>query len=121
MVRRKNFGIGFRMVMGREEALDIFRKWLSEESTLQVNCDLYIFAAAFRVRVREVLPRRINFFSDDGKSELVLPLPDDLRFGYAEPSAGSVEAMDAVSGLVVFFPSDDGDPDVLTFTEVLDL
>jgi hypothetical protein len=108
------------MTMGREEALDIFRKWLSDEAILQINCDLYVFAAAFRVRVREVLPDRVNFFSDDGKSELALPLPDGLKFGYAEPPAGSVEAMDAVSGLVVFFPSEDGDSDALTFTEVLD-
>jgi len=108
------------MRMGREEALDIFRKWLSEQSTLQVNCDLYVFAAAFRVRVREVAPDRLSFFSDDGKSELILPFSGSLTFGYAEPAAGSVEAMDAVSGLVVFFPSDDGDPDALTFTEVLD-
>lgn len=109
------------MTTGRAEALDIFRKWMSDGALLQCHWNLYTLAATFRVRVSAVSGGEIAFWSDDKTSELTLPLKPEFEFGYGEPERSSVEAMDSVSGLVVFLsPTGPGlDPDAIMFHELV--
>jgi len=108
------------MRMGRDEALDLLRKWLAEGTLLRCNFDLLVFAATLRARVRDVAPDRLELLSDDATSEVVLPLRPDFEFGYGEPAPRSVDAQDSVCGLVILLsPSGPGlDPDAVLLTEI---
>jgi hypothetical protein len=106
---------------GRSEALDIFRKWLSERSL--VRCDLLFgdFAASLRGRVFRVAEDRGDLVSDDTHSELALVLRPDLEFAYGEPRDFPAEAEIFAGGLVVLFPSLDpaAERDKIRFMEML--
>jgi len=112
------------MRTGREEALDLMHKWLSEGAFLQCNFEFLRLAAAFRGRIRAISPDRLEFWSDDKRSELVLSLGPDVEFGsiwlYGEPKAFSDEAEQSVCGLVIFLPPHGPDGNMIAFTEVVD-
>jgi hypothetical protein len=112
------------MRVSRNEAFDMLRKWLSEGALVGCNFECARFAAAFRGRVREVLPDMVRLLSDDAKSELALDLALDLEFGYGEPKAFSEEAKALVSTLVVSFPPPapgrEPERDAVVFTELVD-
>ena len=108
------------MRAGRDEALDVVRKWLSEGALLQCNFDFRGFAAAFRGRIRTLSPDELRLLSDDKTSELVLTLGPDVEFGYGEPKASSEEADLAVCGLVVFLPPLGPDRDAIILTEFVE-
>lgn len=104
----------------REEALDLFRGWQSEGSLLICNFGFSRFVAAFRTRVREVDGSDVQLYSDDAKSGLAVRLGADLEFGYGELPGSPDDFGRSDRGLAVFFPKAgaQGEPEVLTFTEV---
>jgi hypothetical protein len=110
------------MKAGRSEALDVVRKWLSERALLQCNLDVKRIAATFRARVRAISDDRITLLSDDTTSELILVLAPHSEFAYVEPDRSAGDVKSAVAGLVIFLsPTGPGsDPDVVTFTELVE-
>ena len=110
------------MKAGRNEALDVVRKWLSERALLQCNLDLRRIAVVFQARVRAISDDQIKLLSDDTTSEFVLLLAADFEFAYVEPRRSSGDVKAAVSGLVIFLsPTGPGrDPDVVTLTELVE-
>lgn len=105
------------MRVGRDEALDIFRKWFSERSLLRCDFEFAMVAATFRARVVFVSADEIKFLSDDRSSEMALLLKDDFTFGYGEPRGFPEEAGIFESVLVLLAPDD---KDRIAFTQIIE-
>jgi hypothetical protein len=103
--------------VGREEAVDIFRKWFSERSLLRCDMAFSRLAATFRVRVAFVSRDEVKFISDDTTSEMALLLEDDLVFGYGEPRGFPEEAGVFDCALVLFFSGTDNR---ISFTQIIE-
>lgn len=107
------------MRVGLEEAVDLFRKWRSEESLLRCDMSFPRFAATFRVRVVFVADDEIKLLSDDSFSEMALRLSTDCAFTYGEPRGFPEEVERFASSLVVSLAGD-GEPDFIAFTEIIE-
>jgi hypothetical protein len=112
-------GIGFTVRIGRPEAIDLFRKWVSDAAPLRVHFSFSLFALSFLGRIKEVSDARLCFLSDDTTSELELPLPGNLEFGYGDDRRFAGEGL---AGVTLFFPVEVGtEPDTISFFEVADV
>ena len=108
------------MRAGLSEALDMFRVWQSDRALLRCDFLLTKFAACLRARVIDVSDNdKVRLLSDDGFSEVVLPLSAELDFEYADSRDFPEEAALFSRGLVVFFPAP-SKPDKVLFLEVID-
>ena len=105
--------------MSREEAYDLFRKWLSEGTSLDCSIRLPILETRFRVRLRTITPEGdLKLSSDDNTSELSLYVLSSAEFGYTE--GADIEAPDRFEGILVIIlrKGTTGKADTVTFTEV---
>jgi hypothetical protein len=84
--------------VGRAEAIDLFRKWLAEETLLRCDLSFEIFSACFRGRVRNVSDDRLLLLSDDKTSEFNFAIPEDPDFVYTEPRNGTPEDRELFGG-----------------------
>ncbi len=106
------------MRTGRTEAIDLFRRWVSEATLLRVHFSFSLFALSFLGRIKEVSDTRLYFLSDDTTSELELPLPDDLEFGYGDDRRFENVGL---AGIVLIFPlAEAPERDAISFAEVAD-
>ena len=96
------------MRIGRAEAMDLFRKWLSERALLRCDFLLSEFAACFRGRIVSLSAERGKMLSDDTFCELDFPLAPTLEFGYGEPR-DFAERREFAGALVAFFPKREGE------------
>jgi hypothetical protein len=108
----------------RSEALDVFRKWFSEQALLRCYLSFPKFAATLRGRIFAMSELEIKIVSDDRsddrRSEIVLRVSDDLEFGYGDPRTFPEDAARYESILVVFFGPipQTGDADMIAFSEI---
>jgi hypothetical protein len=104
---------------GRPEAIDLLRKWVSDATLLRVYFSFSLFSLSFLGKVKEVSDTRLYFLSDDTTSELELPLPDNLEFGYGDDRRSEGKGL---AGVTLFFPAEMGaQPDTISFFEVTDV
>ena len=108
------------MRVGREEALDLFRKWLAEGTPLRINFGCPVFSAAFRGRVSRVSTIEVGALSDDRLAELALRVTPELEFAYGD-SRGTPDAGAFEGALVIFLrTSEEGEePDFIAFSEIV--
>ena len=104
------------MRVGRSEAVDLLRKWRSEESLLRCDISLSRFAALFRVRVFLVDAVDVRLLSDDMTSEMTLRLSDDMEFEYEDPRGFPEDTAFFDSSLIMRF----GDGDFISFTVIIE-
>lgn len=106
------------MNVTRPEALDIFRKWLTERTPLRCRILTRQLSSGFTVRVVSVSGDEIGLANDDRTTELTVPLNERLSFGYGDARhLGENAPYD--SALVVFLepvPAT-GYPDLISFSE----
>lgn len=95
------------MRVGRSEAVDLLRKWRSEEALLRCDMSFPRFAALFRARVFLVDEVAIRLLSDDMTSEMTFRFSDDVDLEYVEPRGFPEDTAFFDSSLVMRF--DDGD------------
>lgn len=112
------------MIIGRPEALDLFRKWKSERSLLRCVFEFKGFAASLRARVFLVGDSEIRLVSDFPDTELVVSLREVVDFSYVEPFGRFREedAETAVSALGLGFRAPEGeeDRDLIKFIELVE-
>src|ERR1035441_8914325 len=106
------------MSLGREEALDLLGKWLSESTPLQVSFRFPLFTACFRGKVFRLSSDAVGVLSEDKFGELTLRLGASLAFGYGD-SRGTEDATRFDGGLAIFFREAGEDSDFISFTEVV--
>ena len=93
------------MRAGRDEAVDIFRKWLAEQTLIRVEGKFQAFSFGLWGRVLAVTPTELRILSKRTESaELVLRLTPDLEFGYGDSRMAN-EQKQLSEGIVVFFRS----------------
>lgn len=109
--------MGFAVRTGRRDAIDLFRKWVLEATLLRVHFSFSLFALSFLGRLKEASDTRLYFLSDDTTSELELPLPANLEFGYGDDRDFEDEGL---SGVTLFFPLPGEEPDTIAFFEIPD-
>jgi hypothetical protein len=104
------------MKVNREEAFDLFRKFLSEGTLLECRFGLPIFSFRLRVRLREITPDGdLKLWSDDSTSELFLQVLSSAEFGYTEGK--DLPGPDRFEGIlvVILVPGRD---DTISFAEL---
>jgi hypothetical protein len=104
----------------REEAFDLFSKWLSEATLLECRLNFPAFRSRFRVRLREISESNLRLWSDDTTSELVVRILPQMEFGYGD--AAGVRGPDRFEGLLVIFfrlGREGEEADFICLTEVL--
>jgi len=107
------------MRVGRDEAFDIFRKWLSEETLLECTFFFPTFRSRFRARLRELSDDELKLWSDDTTSELALRVTPSMAFAYGD--LRNLEAPERFEGFIaIIFRFDTGgkESDFISFTEV---
>ncbi len=106
---------------GRDDALLLLRSWAERGTLLRCNIAFARVAATIRVRIRALLPDRVELLSDDTYGEVIVPLKPDLEFGTSDFRR---EAPDLATtydiALTLFFPvlDDPDNPESLSFIEV---
>ena len=66
-------------------------------------------------RVTAINDSELRLASDDGKSELVVPLDTNLQFGYADSRDAPPEEKQYGDCILIFFtPPDEDEPDFIT-------
>lgn len=109
------------MKVSREEAFDLFRKFLSEKTLLDCRVELPIFSSRLRARLREITPEGdLKLWSDDTTSEISLQVLSSAGFAYTEGT--DVEGPDRFEGILVIILrlGASGKSDTITFTEVME-
>ena len=109
------------MIIGRPEALDIFRKWFSERPLLKCDLRFPLFSLCFRGRVFGLADNEVKVLSDDTFTELALRIPDDASFGYGEPRDFPDEDKHSRCVVVVSFGDNaaDNEHDFIAFEELI--
>lgn len=102
------------MRTGREEAIDIFRKWFAEESLLRVQGNFRKFCFALWGRILSINATELRIMSNT-ESELVLRLTPDVEFGYGDDRIVTGDEKNFSECILVFFEPvpDVGDPDTI--------
>ena len=109
------------MNVSRDEADDLFRKWISEETTIECGLRLPICSLRLRACLREITPGdELKFWSEDKASVFSLQLLDSMTFGYTDAVTAGPEAGARFEGILVIFLrlGKTGKADMVTFTEV---
>jgi hypothetical protein len=109
------------VIIGRNEALDLFRKWLAEGSLIRCQGSFPIFAFSFRSKVVGVSSGEVRLMSADTNTEFAWRMTNGIRFDYADSrTVTGQEAIDYECCLVVIFGEvpDEGDADSLAFAEI---
>jgi hypothetical protein len=109
------------MRTGRDEAFDLFRKWLSERTLLECTLSFPAFQSRFRARLREISGEDLKLWSDDTVSELALWVAPSMEFGYGD--ARKAEGPDRFEGLLVIFfrlGREGEEADFISLTEVVE-
>jgi hypothetical protein len=91
------------MRAGRDEVLDIFRKWLSEKTSIRVEATFRLFAFCLWGRILSITPDELRIFTKETEAELVLKLAPELDFGYG--ASDHIKGMDKDFSecIVIFF------------------
>ena len=108
------------MSLGREEALDLLGKWLTESTLLQVSFSFPLFTSCLRGRVFRLSSEEVGFISEDKSGELTLRLDASLAFAFGD-SRGTEDATRFDAGLAILFREAGEDSDFISFTEVVPL
>ena len=109
-----------RVVIGREEALDMLRKWFEDRALLKCDFRFPLFAFCFRGRIFGLTDSEVKVASDDAFSELALRIPEDAEYGYGEPRDFPEEAASSKCGVVICLRSSaDDEPDFITLEELI--
>ena len=109
------------MIIGRNEALDLFRKWLDDGATIRCQGSFPIFAFSFRAQVVGLSSGEVRFMSMDTHTEFVWKVAGGIRFDYADSrSVTGQEAIDYECCLVVLFGEVPAErpADTLAFAEI---
>jgi len=113
------------MKVGREEALDLFRKWETERSLLLCNLGFRLFAAKFKGRIAKLTSSELCLVSDDTHSEFVMTFRPDMDFHYQDARNTPTESHLYECGVAIFFNGNSKSPaeerDHIGFTEVKEL
>src|SRR5439155_25254051 len=97
-------------------ALNLLRDWSERESLIRCYFSFIRFACCFRARIRVLLPERIEFLSDDTRTELSLPLAEDLEFGigdFATESPDDAATYGRCLAIFIPVPNDPEHPETL--------
>ena len=86
------------MIIGRNEALDLFLKWLNEGSLIRCQGSLPIFAFSFRAKVSGLSSGEVRFMSEDTHTEFVWKITDGVRFDYADSRLSITHKLSTDSG-----------------------
>lgn len=97
------------MRMGRDEAIDIFRKWLEDGAKVRVQGSFSDFAFGLWGRILSVTPAELKLRSHETDSELVLKLCPELEFGYGDNRIVTGEEKKFSECIVVFVGQDEQD------------
>ena len=110
------------MSVSRSEAFDMFAKWDEDRSLVRCKVINSKFTVCFSARIVRLTKRRVMFFSDDEQNQLILPLTDELTYGYGDSRHYPADRAKYESVLVVFFaqPQAFGTPDMIVFLEFVD-
>jgi hypothetical protein len=103
----------------RDEAFDIFCKWISEGTPLECTLSFPVFQSRFRVRLRELSSDELKLWSDDTTSELVLRLRSWMSFAFGEGRDLETECFDGFLAVIFRFDPEGKEPDFISFTEVI--
>ena len=105
----------------REEAFDLFRKWLSDRTLLECSLSFPSFRSRFRARLRSVSDDDLKLWSDDTISELALRVEPWMEFGYGD--AVEAKGPDRFEGVlvVIFRLGEEGEEaDFIVFAEIVE-
>jgi hypothetical protein len=108
------------VITGRQEAIDLFRKWSIDKSLVRCQGSFSNFAFSSNGRILVVTDEEIRMMSDDTKSEVVVSFAPEMHFGYADSRNVTGVAKNYDSCLMIFFgpiPADQ-DPDSISFAAV---
>ncbi|MGO9118853.1 MAG: hypothetical protein ACLQPD_14745 [Desulfomonilaceae bacterium] len=89
------------MVIGRSDAIDIFRVWSSRKTLLRCEVKLSRLAVTLRGRILDVSSDTLRMFSDDSMGELVVSFPTEEDVKFATGSAP--ESSEYGLGVSLFF------------------
>jgi hypothetical protein len=74
------------MLIKREEAFDLIRKFADESALVECSMRFPTFAARFRGRMVSFDRRELRLISDDTRSELALRIAPWMEFGFGDAS-----------------------------------
>lgn len=104
----------------REEAFDIFRRWLSDRTVLECTFSFPVFRSRFRARLREISADELKLWSDDTTSELAFRITSAMSFAYGDGrDIEAAERFDGFVAIILRFDSAGKDPDFISLTEVV--
>jgi hypothetical protein len=106
------------VIVGRQERLDLFSKWLSETALLECHFSFSFFAVRLRARLTAFSEDEIVLRSDDSNSDVIVRLERVVDFLYGD--ARTVDAgFEGTLVLVFRFGEVADDDDVISLTEVV--
>ncbi len=97
------------MRAGRNEVVDIFRKWLDESSPIRVQGSFPAFAFGLWGRIVSITPTKLSILSLETESELVLQLTPELEFGYGDNRTVTGDEKQFSECIVIFFGQNERD------------
>ena len=104
--------------VGRDEAMDLLGKWLTESTPLYCSAKFPLFRVVLRGKVFRLSADEVGLVSEDTLSELVLRLDTALTFGFLDlRDTGDADGFGGC--LTVFFREAGEDSDFISFTEVV--
>ena len=113
------------MVIGRSDAIALFRKWLDERPLIRCQGSFPMHAFSLRGRISVANDSEIRLMADDTESEVVLKITDTMEFGYLDTRdvvGAAPSELDHECCLVVFVGpvGEEGDPppDSIAFAQV---
>ena len=108
------------MIAGREDAFSLLRKWLSEETELEVRASFPVLSAKARGRITRLGPEEARFESSDGFGGIDFRLDSVITFNYGDVSYSFSET--PFQGTLVLLYRDSGSDekasDTITLSEV---
>ncbi|HEY6347147.1 MAG TPA: hypothetical protein VIY49_37120 [Bryobacteraceae bacterium] len=104
------------MIIGREEALPILRKWSEESSDLVCEADLRSIAFFVEGKMADLSESLIAVRSDDGRSEIRFSLDAVVAFDFNDTRRMPEASKEFDFGVTFFFDVTD-DPERIAIVE----
>lgn len=107
------------MRVGREEALDLLRKFASEQALLECRMQFPILAGRFRGRLT-LNDADLHLRSDDGGVEFVFRVTRAVEFAYGDArTLPTAERFEGVLLLIFRLGEEAGADDFISLTEII--
>ena len=109
------------MRAGRDEVLDIFRKWLADKVFVRVQGSFALFAFGLWGFITSVEPHELRIMNVETETEFILRLNRDIELGYGDNRIVTGEEK-RFSECIIAFPGpipETGTPDTIAIAALI--